>query len=646
MAAEKIRFEVEASRIIELLARQIYQTPLALLRENCQNAFDAILMRIQREGNAFGPKVDVSITTDKIIIADNGIGMSREEVRENFWRAGASGKNNPEARAAGVVGTFGIGAMANFGIATELEVVTESLTTNERTRTFASRDELSTSEECISIEQITPTGEAGTIVTACSNSPINAPEAIQYLTGFVAHVPFPVLINGDLVSQQSYDSAVPQVEGARVEHNKQEVCDGLVADITVTVNASADVRLTLTNMSFDDTAQKGIAILRQGHGTLSTFRNGFGLSPATISSVFSFGGVVDLPFLTPTAGREALSTPSLQFLQLVANGADSITAEFLGTRPESHLSTGLMTWAIRHNRLDLCGHLRIRREPVNQEDSLMSLKTDRGAAKIRYYGGTDRSILDAHASQDTPVYVLATRNPRRSVELAYLQKFCDSEEISGRPQVLSVKAEQENSIAENAFLTRIANILESDYFVRLEVQLVEISHDLTVYLEGSRRLVISASGGGNRAVIELYETDWPAFPSMVKDYVRSVVFPKIQHLVPSATRQGALAFLKSIQRPRMVFEYERTDMQSLHEIWAEYAEGRLSFTEAAKRSRSIAHSSVQVFDRASARPAREVIGDVMSNEEVVVKTAETDTPAGVAPPAIERSDVSTDAKVF
>jgi hypothetical protein len=96
----------------------------------------------------------------------------------------------------------------------------------------------------------------------------------------------------------------------------------------------------------------------------------------------------------------------------------------------------------------------------------------------------------------------------------------------------------------------------------------------------------------------------------------------------------------------MVFEYERTDMQSLHEIWAEYAEGRLSFTEAAKRSRSIAHSSVQVFDRASTRPAREVIGDVMSNEEVVVKTAETDTPAGVALPAIDRSDISTDAKVL
>jgi molecular chaperone HtpG len=48
MAAERIPFEVEASRVIELLARQIYQTPLALLRENCQNAFDAILMRIGR----------------------------------------------------------------------------------------------------------------------------------------------------------------------------------------------------------------------------------------------------------------------------------------------------------------------------------------------------------------------------------------------------------------------------------------------------------------------------------------------------------------------------------------------------------------------------------------------------------------------
>ncbi len=41
---KKIAFKVEMSRMLELLADQIYQSPLALLRENTQNAFDAIRM--------------------------------------------------------------------------------------------------------------------------------------------------------------------------------------------------------------------------------------------------------------------------------------------------------------------------------------------------------------------------------------------------------------------------------------------------------------------------------------------------------------------------------------------------------------------------------------------------------------------------
>ena len=59
--------------------------------------------------------------------------MTRQELETHYWRAGSSGKNNPEARTAGVVGTFGIGAMANFGTAAKLEVMTESARTGERT---------------------------------------------------------------------------------------------------------------------------------------------------------------------------------------------------------------------------------------------------------------------------------------------------------------------------------------------------------------------------------------------------------------------------------------------------------------------------------------------------------------------------------
>ena len=113
---QRIPFQVDISRMIEVLAKQIYQDPLALLRENTQNAFDAIRLRSAR-GDNFTPSIAVHVTPSSIVITDNGIGMTPDDLRDHYWRAGSSSKNTPEARAAGVVGTFGIGAMANFGIA-------------------------------------------------------------------------------------------------------------------------------------------------------------------------------------------------------------------------------------------------------------------------------------------------------------------------------------------------------------------------------------------------------------------------------------------------------------------------------------------------------------------------------------------------
>src|SRR6266436_2841927 len=103
---ERIPFKVDIKRMLDLLAKQIYQSPLALLRENSQNAFDAVLQR-RAKGQPFeDPRIDISIERNEIVVSDNGIGMTRSELDNNFWTAGASGKNTPEAKAAGVVGTF------------------------------------------------------------------------------------------------------------------------------------------------------------------------------------------------------------------------------------------------------------------------------------------------------------------------------------------------------------------------------------------------------------------------------------------------------------------------------------------------------------------------------------------------------------
>src|SRR6185436_8130823 len=99
--SDAIPFSIEIGRVIELLAEQIYPSPFALLRENVQNSFDALLQRRQR-GSDFEPVIDIRITPDEIVVRDNGIGMSKEDLRAHYWRAGSSSKNTQEARAAGV----------------------------------------------------------------------------------------------------------------------------------------------------------------------------------------------------------------------------------------------------------------------------------------------------------------------------------------------------------------------------------------------------------------------------------------------------------------------------------------------------------------------------------------------------------------
>ena len=177
--AELIPFEFDTQRVIELFAKQIYQSPLALLRENTQNAFDAIRQRIHREGSGFNPEIKITITPFEVTVADNGLGMTSSDLQKHFWKAGSSSKNNDEARAAGVVGTFGIGAMASFGIADALTVETQSSISGERSYSHAEKAKLSFKEDCVELRRLDSGASAGTVVTAhvSPNSQVNVDQA-------------------------------------------------------------------------------------------------------------------------------------------------------------------------------------------------------------------------------------------------------------------------------------------------------------------------------------------------------------------------------------------------------------------------------------------------------------------------------------
>ena len=650
-ATEKIPFEVDISRVIEVLAKQIYQSPLALLRENTQNAFDALLLRRHRD-STFRPRITVSIAPELISIEDNGIGMSRDDLRRHFWRAGASSKNTPEARAAGVVGTFGIGAMANFGIASELVVATESLATGERTTCRAVRDTLSATEDCIEMAVEPATGSAGTTITASivPEHRVNVPQAVEYVKQFVSFLPIDVSVNGDTVSGQDLTHAVA-LPGDSWQH-QETACqlDGsFVADVSLQVAPTAEVWVLLENIRLAEREISGRVVLRQAVSAIRTFRSGFGLATVSVNSEYALGGVADLLVLEPTAGREALSTESMQLLQGLVSALDSFVSRTLATRPEANNSTSFMSWAVRHGRLDLCGNLRIRIEPEGRELALDDVQSRTQAGPMLAYAGSDRAMIDAHASEDAPLLILATRNPRRQCEVGYLQKFCRVDMVSDQPKVIERRSQASMSMAEAAVVFRLANVLESDYFLRAKLTFGKMSHGLPIWVDQTCRppeIVLDPEASTLAVVIGLYRSDYPTFSSMTKDFVRSVIFPRVADLVPSSTRQGAEAFLKAIRRPREVFEYEASDLQSLTDIWEEYVEGRLTIEQAAERSSVVARRSIQVVDQDASRAVRDVLPDVLDNEGVIQSgTGDGDDILG-ALPAIRRLDTACDAKLL
>ena len=199
-----IKFEIDTGKVLSLLSNEIYDSPYALLRENVQNAYDAILMRQQKE--AFSPMIRVTIEGTTIIIDANGIGMEAETVENNYWKAGSSGKNNEEARKAGVVGTFGIGAMANFGICSKLQVETHYVGSNKTIVSYANRNELKIGEKCIITEERIETKKPGTKVVATVDGSIalNIASAKEYLRQYVQYLSIPVMFNGEIISQKYY----------------------------------------------------------------------------------------------------------------------------------------------------------------------------------------------------------------------------------------------------------------------------------------------------------------------------------------------------------------------------------------------------------------------------------------------------------
>ncbi len=639
---KKIAFKIEFSRILDLLADQIYQSPLALLRENTQNAFDAVRMRKAR-GDYFEPVIQVTVDDEWVIVADNGIGMTAQEIETSFWYAGKSGKNTDFARSAGVVGTFGIGAMANFGVADELSVESESAVTPERTLSSVRKSELSTDTEGISVTSIEQTGQPGTIVRAhlAPENGVSVQDARAYLREFVEFVDIPVFFNGNKLSGASHRSALPSERHSWSESRPSVSLAGILSgDLELLGMASGELRIILENVkSAVGLGRPGSIVLIQGRNAIRTLRSGFGLATYAAQSGYQWGGVIDLPFLQPTAGREALDASSNQLLQQIVSDIDNLISPIAAEHAESFANDGFLQWIVATNQFALCGQLEVTPRPVGQAEVLASAA---GRGGVRYYSGRDESVIQTYASDEEPLIVLSRRAPRRNCELGYLAAR-RVREVDITPRVNQEIPTSSITFAHSALATRVTRVLEEDYFLGVEIRFGSVSSGLPLLVTDTNVPVViylDPDSTGVAPLLALYRDDFNAFAPFVKDFVRAAIFPRIAKLVPSSTREGSEAFLRHLRSNREWFEYELDDKADLEEIFEELRAGRLTIVEATKRLTDTGRSFVDVSSAGTA-PLSSVVSEIGS------ETANEDLSDPFEPrPGIDRREQETSARIL
>ncbi len=141
-------FKTQSKRVLDLMINSIYTNKEIFLRElisNCSDAIDKLYYKGLKEGISGLTRNDFSITVvaDKqnktLTIADNGIGMTAEELEANLGTIAKSGslafktENAEDIKTddINVIGQFGVGFYSAFMVADKIEVYSRAYGSEE-----------------------------------------------------------------------------------------------------------------------------------------------------------------------------------------------------------------------------------------------------------------------------------------------------------------------------------------------------------------------------------------------------------------------------------------------------------------------------------------------------------------------------------
>ena len=150
VTGEKLEFRAEVKQLLHLMIHSLYSNKEIVLRELISNASDAadkLRFEALADGGLYENDSDLKIRVkfDKaartVMISDNGVGMSRDEVINNIGTIAKSGTKEflnaltgDQAKDANLIGQFGVGFYSSFIIADKVTLITRRAGSAESTK--------------------------------------------------------------------------------------------------------------------------------------------------------------------------------------------------------------------------------------------------------------------------------------------------------------------------------------------------------------------------------------------------------------------------------------------------------------------------------------------------------------------------------
>ena len=542
---------IDFQSVLRAISKQIYETPLAFIRENVQNAVDAIRIRALRE-NAVPEderyRVDVTADEHRIVVRDNGTGMSASDLENYFWTIGASGKRTPEALAAGCVGMFGIGGFANFGVCDTLEVISQTRDAPAGTLTRLAEADIQaagTAIPTVHVEPSTAAAPQGTLVTGRLRTRANADELRGYLRDFVRFVPTAVFFNGDRISQNPFSALDDRENLTPLAVGTPHWRDGdLVVNGTLYEDRGHGLHAAIHGLSVAGEAVSLVGHIRFEAGSIDVFKRGFKLCATSVGTTIGVSGRIDCDRFMPTAGRDSLDGPTSSLLGRIILLLEDVAVDaVLENQQRIAQHTRIFRYINRRglvHKLDLVAV----RLADGTELRLLDIRRRAQAGGVGVFFGLaqKQALNQVMQARGHIVVLLSADRHRRQAESAYLQQYCNAKPFDGIIDCTERYADL--SRFEHIFLSELElNMTRSYEITDFRLLPGKLTEDIPVFVKdvGASRTLDIFVDTRHHEVAKLQELGFTqVFYSLVATFCREYLGPSLKKWSPRFFGDGAL----------------------------------------------------------------------------------------------------------